>query len=136
MHMTLLICNYDENGVLRTYLLRGSYENTKDRVTVWLDEPCGDCYRCDPPQPDFTLGRILPNNDRPVSLNDAIEILKHLAKMPSVLTLGSQESQQRAMNAALITAASKKSGEPGLGDVLEILKRMANMNSMVPPYVK
>ena len=64
--------------------------------------------------------------------NDAIEILKHLAKMPSVITLGSQESQKRARSAALITSGSKLSGEPGLNDVLEILKRMANMNSMVP----
>jgi len=38
----------------------------------------------------------------------------------------------RAWNAALITPQSKKAGRPGIGDALEILKKLAGMKSLIP----
>jgi len=79
-----------------------------------------------------------------VSMQDALEILKHLAKMDSMLSSCYLESifdgykcdnddcrWHLSFNAALITPASKSAGKPAIADVLEILKHLAKMESMI-----
>ena len=61
-------------------------------------------------------------------MGDALEILKYLAKMESVLSGG---NGTRAWSAALITPASKIAGRPAVADALEILKRLAKMDSIL-----
>jgi len=56
--------------------------------------------------------------------------------MRSLLTVGSKEAQERATNAALITAKSRDERKPQVVDVIEILKRIAGMQSMVPETPK
>ena len=63
-----------------------------------------------------------------VAIADALEILKYLAKMNSMVS----ESNQAAFQAALITPASQAAGKPAIADVLEILKHLAKMTSLVP----
>jgi len=40
-------------------------------------------------------------------------------------------TDERAWNAALITPASKKENKPMIGDAMEILKKLARMDSLV-----
>ena len=76
----------------------------------------------------FVLGHIL-GNDKDLSVFDAIEILKYLAGLPSLLTHPNSEIQNRALHASLITAQSKIDGEPHIRDAIEILKEVAGMHS-------
>jgi len=73
------------------------------------------------------LGDIEGKNG--VTIADALEILKHLANMKSAISTGGKNSE--AWKAALITPASKKSGNPAIGDALEILKFLAGMGSQL-----
>lgn len=75
-------------------------------------------------------GRILQSshNSNTTTIGDAMEILKYLAKMPSVLDTG---VGSRTWNAALITNASKSNNKPAIGDAMEILKKLAKMKSLV-----
>ena len=63
-----------------------------------------------------------------VNMLDALEILKNLAKMSSMLDEGEDSDNWLA---ALITPASKQSGKPAIRDVLEILKFIAKMDSLL-----
>jgi len=56
-----------------------------------------------------------------------MEILKHLARMRSVLGTG----EGRAWNAALITPASQRAGKPSVGDAMEVFKKLARMPSLL-----
>jgi len=80
--------------------------------------------------PEFILGHIIDNN-KGLSPLDAIEILKYLAGMPSLLTPGlhSDETYERALQASLITVKSQIAGEPAVQDAIEILKELAGMHS-------
>ena len=77
----------------------------------------------------FLLGQILQSshNEDKVVIGDALEILKYIARMKSVVI----ETDLRAWNASLITPASKAAGKPAIGDALEILKHIAGMKSLV-----
>jgi hypothetical protein len=100
-------------------------------VTSCFGINCGTCNVCvlgDPNVivPEFVTGRILPGDNRPVQIGDALEILKFLAGMGGSITPNS-----RAWNAALITPASQSTGIPGVTDALEILKFLAGMDSLI-----
>ena len=71
--------------------------------------------------PDFTLGDVDGNGV--VAIADALEILKYLAGMNSVVN----QNNTTAWNAARITGGAT----PAIGDVLEILKKLAGMTSML-----
>jgi len=92
---------------------------------------CGDCGICSDCKPDNPVilgsGRILAGDNRNVSIGDALEILKYLAKMDSLVN----PANERSWNAALILPASKSAGKPVIGDALEILKKLAKMDSLV-----
>ena len=61
-----------------------------------------------------------------IEIGDALEILKYLANMKSLIVPNSN-----AWKAALITPASKKAGKPAIGDALEIFKYLANMKNLI-----
>ena len=73
-----------------------------------------------PPQIQIKLGHILGNPN--ISIFDALEILKHITGMESVI-----DTCENARAAALIVS----SDVPGIFDVLEILKALAGMESAV-----
>jgi hypothetical protein len=75
----------------------------------------------------FVRGRIVAGDDRAVNINDALEILKMLAGMNTVVI----ESNTRAWNAAQITPASITANQPNILDALEILKFLAGMDSLI-----
>jgi hypothetical protein len=66
------------------------------------------------------MGRVLGGED--ITIMDAVEILKYLAGMDSVIMEGND-----AWLAALITGGN----EPQIGDVLEILKYLAGMDNVI-----
>ncbi|MCL2037235.1 MAG: leucine-rich repeat protein [Oscillospiraceae bacterium] len=90
-----------------------------------------DCKICNPPTCDCCIpefagkpGHVLGGNK--VTIGDALEILKYLAKMTSKIN-----SCENSFNAALIISKEK----PAIGDVLEILKKLAGMlNRIDIPY--
>jgi len=65
-------------------------------------------------------------------MGDALEILKYLAKMESVLDAG---PGSREWNASLILPNSKTNDKPVMGDVLEILKKLAKMDNIIDEKV-
>jgi uncharacterized repeat protein (TIGR02543 family) len=71
-----------------------------------------------------TPGRVLGNDT--VNINDALEILKYLAKLDSVIH---PQNNARAFNAARITTPGV--GTPTINDALEILKHLAKLPSLV-----
>jgi len=89
---------------------------------------CGNCVFCNSSTSTMGSGRILAGDNRNVSVGDALEILKYLARMNSVIV----ETNERAWNAALILPTSQKNNKPAVGDALEILKKLARMKSLVP----
>ena len=62
-----------------------------------------------------------------VTIADALELLKHLAGMSSLV---SQDNPELWVN-SLITPASQAANKPAIADVLEILKYLARMSSLV-----
>ena len=62
------------------------------------------------------------NGDNKVTIADALEILKYLAGMSSIISPG-----ESAYDAARVTGGE----EPSIGDVLEILKYLAGMDSKI-----
>jgi len=74
-------------------------------------------------------GRILQSSYEfdEVTINDALEILKYIAGMESLVS----RENQREWYAALITQASQKANNPAITDVLEILKYLAKMDSLI-----
>jgi len=102
----------------------------------WYDciEGCFDCgknYVCENCKPDFVIGQILQSsydNDR-VTIGDAMEILKYLARMDNVISKNGVGS--REWNSALITPTSQKANKPAIGDAMEVLKKLAKMDSLL-----
>jgi len=74
-----------------------------------------------PEPPNFIRGHIL-SNDKAIGIGDALEILKYLAGINSVIV-----NCDRAWNAALITNCR----QPTISCALEILKRLAGIRSML-----
>jgi hypothetical protein len=72
-----------------------------------------------------TLGHILGRDE--IGIGDALEILKFLAGMTSVIT----NPDSNAWNAALITSGSRDAAVPRIQDALEILKRIAGMDNVL-----
>ena len=66
------------------------------------------------------LGRITGTSS--ITINDALEILKYLAGLPSAIAPNND-----SWNAALITGGSV----PTIADALEILKKLANLPNMI-----
>ena len=81
-----------------------------------------------PPEP-FSIGDVDGKNG--VTMTDALEILKYLAKMHSALDDGIGSS---AWNAALITVKSRNDNKPAIADALEILKKLAKMDNEIDRY--
>jgi len=92
---------------------------------------CGTCAVCKPttttPPATTNPGRILPGDNRNVTIGDALEILKYLAGMQSSVN----PANPTAWNAALITSASRSANRPSIADALEILKKLAGMSSLL-----
>jgi hypothetical protein len=59
-----------------------------------------------------------------VSIADALEMLKHLAGIDSIIKPGNA-----AWFTAMITESSQEAGRVGIGDVLEVLKKLAGIES-------
>jgi hypothetical protein len=82
-----------------------------------------DGVRADP-QPEFRLGFV--RGAKSITINDALEILKYLAKLDSVLTLGDTYiTAENAMRAAKIV--DPNGARPTISDALEILKYLAKL---------
>ena len=79
------------------------------------------------PADTFPLGRIL--GAQQITIADALELLKYLANMDGIIKKCGKDST--AWDAALITPASQREGNPSIADVLEILKALAGMESLV-----
>jgi hypothetical protein len=62
-----------------------------------------------------------------ITIFDALEILKFLAGMSSIIEEGTV-----AWEAALITSASQSARVPTIFDALEILKYLAGMENVIP----
>ncbi|MCL1866437.1 MAG: hypothetical protein FWF82_03400, partial [Oscillospiraceae bacterium] len=73
--------------------------------------------------PPRRLGDVIGNGS--VTISDALEVLKYLAKLTSEL------DNPESLNAALILPASQKSKIPTINDALEILKYLAKLESLV-----
>ncbi|MCL1866505.1 MAG: DUF5050 domain-containing protein, partial [Oscillospiraceae bacterium] len=72
----------------------------------------------------FSLGDV--DGDGVVTVSDALEILKYLAKLPdNVITKGGKGSP--AWNSAII----KGGDAPSIGDALEILKKLAKLDNSI-----
>jgi hypothetical protein len=76
-------------------------------------------------QNDFLLGDV--NGDGKVDISDALEILKYLAKLPSVFDDSAKVGN--ALKASLI--CDPQASKPVIGDALEILKHLAKLPSVV-----
>ncbi|MCL1866165.1 MAG: hypothetical protein FWF82_02020 [Oscillospiraceae bacterium] len=76
---------------------------------------------------NFKKGHVLGNDN--ISINDALEILKYLAKLPGTVI----ESNESAKNAAMITDKSKEDKVVAINDALEVLKYLAKLDSQVEP---
>jgi hypothetical protein len=61
-----------------------------------------------------------------------LEILKFLANLPNNLI----EADETARNHSLILPASQDANKPSINDVLEILKKLAGLSSLVPRLTK
>jgi hypothetical protein len=66
-------------------------------------------------------------NER-ITINDALEILKYLAKLDSVLN-----NDPVAMRNALIL--NPEASSPSIGDALEILKHLAKLESLAGVWI-
>jgi len=78
----------------------------------------------------FLEGRILAGDNRRVSIGDAMEIMKYLGRIPSLV----KEDNPREWNAAMILQASKNTNKPGIGDAMEIMKELGRIPSAVPSH--
>jgi hypothetical protein len=79
--------------------------------------------------PQFKLGRILPDDDRAVTIEDALELLKFLARIKdNAISINGNGS--REWHAALITPTSQKMNQPRINDALEILKHLAGISKI------
>jgi len=69
------------------------------------------------------------NDDGDVTITDALEILKYLAGLTSLVN---EADNPEGYNAALITTASREAKKPSIHDALEILKYLAGLPTLVP----
>jgi hypothetical protein len=97
------------------------------RCSVHTDEPL-PCRLCAPPR---KIGDIRGTGS--VGINDALEILKFLAKLPSALTVNSAQSTAlQSMAMARITVGATQT--PTINCALEILKYLAKLDSLLNPH--
>ncbi|MCL2036679.1 MAG: hypothetical protein FWG83_04745 [Oscillospiraceae bacterium] len=88
---------------------------------------CQNCTELETRDKQAVIIRGDANGDGTVTIADALEILKYLAKMNSTIT----PKDSSNWNNAIITLASYDKGEPGIADVLEILKKLAKMTNEI-----
>jgi endoglucanase len=95
------------------------------RLDITLDVQ-GNTVRARPAvSSSFQIRKGAVINGRTITINDALEVLKFLAKLDSTLTAGSDVlSPSEAMSAARITV---ESGNPTINCALEILKHLAKL---------
>ncbi|MCL2070857.1 MAG: WG repeat-containing protein [Oscillospiraceae bacterium] len=98
------------------------------------EEPCycnrADCDVCSDDRQWFALGSIRGSNGgTAIDIFDALEILKYIVGMDSVIT--NSPHWEASMRAAIISEAGGISGRPTIFCVLEILKYIVGMNSRV-----
>jgi hypothetical protein len=87
------------------------------------DKPCGECEYCTRAVTERRIGDV--DGDGRITINDALEILKYLAKLGGRIHPGNA-----AFNAARIVTPGV--GNPTINDALEILKFLAKLDSKVP----
>jgi hypothetical protein len=81
-----------------------------------------------PPITNFKIGHVLGNPT--ITIGDALEILKYLAKLDSVITTGNNRiSATNAFDAARIVTPG--TGSPTINCALEVLKFLAKLESKV-----
>jgi spermidine synthase len=89
----------------------------------------------------FSVGKILGGEK--VSINDALEILRHLAKLDSAITKGTEVEidgevvevdKDYCFNAALITEDSKENEKVSINDALEIRRYLAKLDGILKDF--
>ncbi|MCL1866232.1 MAG: hypothetical protein FWF82_02365, partial [Oscillospiraceae bacterium] len=89
-------------------------------LSVLVDnEPC-DCGECDICKQLYLLGDVTGTGT--VGIDDALEILRFLAKLPNVI-----DGNESAKDAACIVSEDV----PGISDALEVLKKLAKLPNVI-----
>jgi len=117
---------YEAIPVLKNHVIIEGAAPKAPPPKVWPNPPVEKPQKPQEPPKKFVLGRIVSKASDKAGIGDALEVLKFLAGMTSVI-----KPNTPAMQAALITPASIKAGKPGIADALEILKYLAGMSSLV-----